>query len=135
MKTVFADTNFFLSFLVRNEAVQKKKARELFEGALRGEVSLITSSLVLFEIDWVLYSTYRADKGKRLNKLQEILNFPFLKLDDLQICAEAITLARRTALELQDCYNLAYAKIHGCEELATFDKKLLSYLKREPLAP
>jgi predicted nucleic-acid-binding protein len=53
-----------------------------------------------------------------------MLELRFIELKERDILVHALTLFERTNLDLEDCYNLFYAKTHRVNEFKTFDKKL-----------
>lgn len=123
---IFVDTNYFLRFLLRDIDEQHIKAKNLFLSASEGKTDLITSTIVIFEIYWVLGSYYGKNKSDIVKILQKILNLNFIKLDERQILVESIILFNKTSLDLEDCYNIYYAKFRGIKTdfFKTFDKKL-----------
>ena len=55
---IFADTNVFLRFFIRDVESFYHKANDLFEKTESGQVKLETSYMVIAEIVWVLESYY-----------------------------------------------------------------------------
>jgi predicted nucleic-acid-binding protein len=121
---MFIDTNYFLRYLLNDIPQQHIKVIELFEEASEGDIKLLTSSLVLFEISWVLRSVYQLNKDQLLVALQSILKLSFIRMDERDIFFQALDLFDKTNLSLEDCYNIFYAREAGVKEFKTFDKKL-----------
>lgn len=53
---VFVDTNVFLRFLTNDDPIKAKRVEALFRQAIKGQIQLITSLLVMAEIVWTLES-------------------------------------------------------------------------------
>lgn len=120
----FVDTNYFLRFLLRDVHNQHLEVKNLFLLASEGKTDLITSTIVIFEIYWALSSYYEKNKNDIVKVLQKILNLNFIKLDERQILLDSVVLFNKTSLDLEDCYNVCYAKSKGIRSFKTFDKKL-----------
>lgn len=121
---IFIDTNFFLRFLLKDIKNQYLKAKEIFKKGARGEDSLITSVIVIFEVFWVLNSTYKFDRAKLSQAIGAILDMTFIQLEERSILQQALRLYRGTNLSLGDCYNIEFAKNMGVKAFKTFDVKL-----------
>lgn len=121
---IFVDTNYFLRYLLNDIDEQYQKAKELFLAGSEGKISLTTSPLVFFEIFWVLRSFYNLNKENCIIALRSILKLSFIQLDERNILMDAVILFEKTSLDLEDCYNLYYAKLSNIDSFKTFDKKL-----------
>ncbi|SRR5258708_540454 len=121
---IFIDTNYFLRFLLNDVSDQHKKVKELFLTGSEGKENLITSTIVFFEIYWVLSSYYEKEKTEIVKVLDNILKLTFIKLDEREILISSIQLFQNANLDLEDCYNLYFAKAQNVKEFKTFDKKL-----------
>lgn len=121
---IFVDTNYFLRYLLNDIDDQHKQAKELFLAGSEGKVSLTTSSLVFFEIFWVLHSVYNLSREDCIIALNNILKLSFIQMDDRNILMDTVMLFSKTNLDLEDCYNLYFAKLRKVKLFKTFDKKL-----------
>ena len=124
MKKYFIDTNYFLRFLLKDDEKQFNIVYSLFQKAINGEIQLFTSVVVFFEIYWVLSSFYKKKKNKIIEFLKNILKLTFIDFENKTILEEAIIFFQKFNLDLEDCYNLAYAKLKKANEFNTFDKIL-----------
>jgi len=124
MKKYFIDTNYFLRFLLKDDEKQFNIVYSLFQKAINGEIQLFTSVVVFFEIYWVLSSFYKKKKNKIIEFLKNILRLTFIDFENKTILEEAIIFFQKFNLDLEDCYNLAYAKLKKANEFTTFDKIL-----------
>lgn len=121
---IFVDTNYFLRFLICDIEEQYQEVRKLFEKGISQKTKLFTSSVVLFEIYWVLSSFYQNKKKGLVTKLTEILGLKFIKIKEREFLEKAIKLFSQSSLSLEDAYNLVYSQKNKALEFATFDKKL-----------
>jgi len=124
MKKCFIDTNYFLRFLLKDDEKQFNIVYSLFQKGINGEIQLFTSVVVFFEIYWVLSSFYKKKKNKIIEFLKNILKLTFIDFENKTILEEAIIFFQKFNLDLEDCYNLAYAKLKKANEFNTFDKIL-----------
>lgn len=120
----FVDTNYFLRFLLNDINKQHLEAKQLFLEASEGKVKLFTSTIVFFEIYWVLSSYYEKNKQEMVDSLQKILDLNFIVLKEKQILSNCLNRFKKTNLDLEDCYNIAYAKVRVAKVFKTFDVKL-----------
>ncbi len=121
---IFVDTNYFLRFLLKDINNQYLEVKKLFLKASEGKEKLFTSTIVIFEINWVLSSVYKKSKGERAQTLQKVIALKFIDLAERQILSDSMVVFQNTSLDLEDCYNLAYAKARVAKEFRTFDIKL-----------
>jgi len=119
----FIDTNYFLSLLL-DRAPQSNKVREFIKDAHTKNVELFTNEIVLFEIKWVLATHYNKSKLEVITLLEKILSLSVIKIKNKKIFSQALDIHKINNLELEDCYNLAYAQKLGASHFKTFDKKL-----------
>lgn len=125
---IFIDTNYFLRFLLNDVSSQHELVKELFKKGARGKEKLFTSTIVIFEVFWVLSSFYKKTKQETIKVLRGLLEMSFIKLEESLIFDRALDIYEESSLEFEDCYNIAYAKKNKMTEFASFDKKLVKYL-------
>lgn len=126
---IFIDTNYFLRFLRDDVQTQSAVVKELFIASAQGKKELFTSTIVFFEIYWVMSSFYKHDKKSVISILQKILQLHFIEIEDRKILAKSLQRFSSSSVELEDCYNLEYAKSRKMTSFATFDKKLLKQVE------
>ena len=120
---IFVDANYFLRFL-DDSSEHHETAKELFLEAAQGKKSCITSTVVLFEVYWVLKSFYGLGRTELATKMESLLKMEFIGLPDRHIAQRAVRRFSTGTLALEDCFHLENANELGCSEIATFDKKL-----------
>lgn len=125
---IFIDTNYFLRFLLDDVSLQNEKVKELFKKGAAGKEKLFTSTVVIFEVFWVLSSFYKKKKHETIKVLRGLLEMSFIKLEESLIFDSALDIYEESSLEFEDCYNIAYAKSNNMTKFASFDKKLVKYL-------
>jgi len=124
---IFVDTNYFLRFLLKDVEKEFRQAGELIRSGAEGKTQLFTSTIVFFEIYWVLSSYYGKNKVQLLNTLEQIIGLEFIFLAERLILQDSLKLFSASNLSLEDCYNLSYAKARKAEGFKTFDKKLAKF--------
>ena len=124
MKRIFVDTNYFLRFLRDDGQKQAEIVRALFEKAVTDEVVIFTSILVFFELYWVTKSVYKKNKLEVIHLLKKFLSMHFVQIEEKEQLNEAVILYEKRNIELEDCYNLSFAKYRRAQVFATFDKKI-----------
>ena len=128
MKSYFIDTNYFLRLLLKDDEKQFKEAYLIFQQAVNQEIKIFTSTIVFFEIYWVLSSFYKKDKLKIIKYLKKILKIDFLEIENRFILRETINIFEKHNLDLEDCFNISYANNLNVDKFSTFDKKINSLL-------
>lgn len=121
---IFVDTNYFLRFLIEDNKEQLQIAKKLFLDGAKGALVLITSTVVIFEIYWVLKTYYQKSKKEIIKVLQKILKMNFVRIDERDLLLQTLNLYKENNLSLEDCYNLCYSKDNNIETFETFDIKL-----------
>ena len=121
--TLFVDTNVFLRFLTNDDPAKAKRAEALFARAVRGQVSLTTSLLVMAEMIWTLESFYGLDKPDVAHKVTTILNTPNLACPEAPAIRLALDLYVQQNIDFIDAYHAFYLKDEGLDRIVTFDRK------------
>lgn len=132
MKKIFVDTNIFLRFLTADEPEKYKRCRELFEKAVHGEISLITSDMVVAELIWTLASFYRVPKEEIIEKISIIVNTPNISIPNKRLIMDTLVLFSQKSIDYIDAYNAVLAKYYNCEQIFSYDKHFdrIEYLRR-----
>lgn len=119
----FVDTNVFLRFLTRDDPTKADKARNLFIRAVKGEVRLITSVMVIAEIVWTLESFYGLEKRDIADKVEKILNTPNLECRKGPILFQALDFYASKNVDFIDAYHAFLLKQQGITRIVTYDRK------------
>ena len=128
---IFVDTNYFLRFLIDDNFQHAEEAKKLFLDAARGNLELVTSTIVVFEIYWVFKSFYQKSKTDIAEILQKVLGMNFIRLDERDLLQSALDFFKAQNLSLEDCYNLNFALNKRTKIFKTFDAKLAKVFSSE----
>lgn len=120
---VFADTNLFLRFLTNDIPEQAEAIEQLLRRAGKGELSLVTSNLVVAEIVWTLESYYHLPPAAVQEKVLAMLNTPGLEIDEGDLILQAILWHVEKSVDFIDAYNAAWMLAHGVRSISTFDRR------------
>ena len=121
---IFIDTNYFLRYFLKDIPSQYQDAKELFMKAATGKIKLFTSTIVFFELYWVLLSFYEKEKTDIIIVLKDVLEMSFVEIGDHVLLEEVVNVYQSVNFDLEDCYNLVYASSSKAQDFKTFDKKL-----------
>ncbi|MFH1280007.1 MAG: PIN domain-containing protein [Candidatus Beckwithbacteria bacterium] len=122
-KKYFLDTNIFLRFLLNDHSTLSPKAKKYFNLLSNNQVILISNSLVIAEVVWVLKSFYKYSHIKVNNSLTPLLSHKNLKINDKPSIFKTLDLCQRKNLDFVDAYIHIEASKRKIK-LITFDKKL-----------
>jgi predicted nucleic-acid-binding protein len=125
----FVDTNLFLRYLTNDVPAQANAVEELLARAVAGEIVLVTNSLVIAEIVWVLDSFYQQSRADIRDKVLAILNTPGLKVVDGDLVLQAIVWFAKEGVDFIDAYNAAWLLAQGMDVAYTFDRKHFARLE------
>ena len=120
---IFVDTNYLLRFLLRDNEGQYRESKQLLLDAAAGKVKLTSSTVVFFEIVWVLRSVYLKDKHALEQVLRKVLSLN-IEFSDYELLTDSINLFAKNNLSLEDCYNIAFARDNKAVGFKTFDIRL-----------
>ncbi|MBL7036323.1 PIN domain-containing protein [Candidatus Microgenomates bacterium] len=125
---IFIDTNFFLRYFLDDVNSQSEEAKDLFLRASDGEFKLFTSTIVLFEVYWVLLGQFKKNKQKIGNVMDKLLSMKFIDIENSDLLEKAMVYYKTTNLGLVDVYNIVYSRSKNAREFKTFDKDLIKKL-------
>lgn len=121
---IFIDTNYFLRLFIDESSQQHKKVTTFFFKAATEKNAYMTSTLVIFEVYWVLKRFYKLEKHKLIGAIEAIMKMNFIVYEDRLILLKALSRFSQCSLSLEDCFHLELAKTAHCTDIATFDTKL-----------
>jgi predicted nucleic-acid-binding protein len=125
---VFVDTNLLLRYLTNDVPAQADAVEALLRQAAASEITLVSNSLVMAELVWVLESVYRQSRAAIQDKLLAILNTPGLELVDADLLLQAITWYVEEGVDFIDAYNAAWLLAQDMQVAYTFDRRHFSRL-------
>ena len=128
-ETIFADTNLFLRFLTKDVPDQAKVVHQLLQQAARGEISLITTSMVIAEVVWTLESFYKETNENIQQMVLSFLNTPGLEVDNGKLVIRALRWYVDKNIDFIDAYNAAWMETHEINTIYTFDQNHFSRIE------
>lgn len=125
---IFVDTNYFIRLIEKEDVDQHDAVEKLFLKGAKNEIDLGSSSVVFFEIYWLMKTFYKKEKNDLVAILKMVQDMTFIKWENGKLLAEAVEMMEKINFDLEDAYNLAYARKVGASEMASFDKNLVKML-------
>ena len=125
-KKFFVDTNIFLRYLINDNQAISDKIERTFKKASLGEILLITNSLVIIEIIFVLESYYDKSKKEIETAILKIMNTNGLEVKDSDIVLDALNFYVSKNIDFVDAYNAFFMKEYILTDILTLDKKHFS---------
>ena len=133
METTFVDTNIFLRYLTKDDPSRYEKCREMFKKAMKGDIAITTSGMVIAELVWTLLSYYKVPKAEVIEKVTVIVGTKNLSIPDKHIVADALVLYARKNMDFIDAYNAVFMRYHGLREIYSYDEdfELMEDIQRQ----
>ena len=133
METKFVDTNIFLRYLTKDDPSRYEKCKEMFKKAMKGEIAITTSAMVIAELVWTLLSYYKVPKAEVVEKVTVIVGTKNLSIPDKHIVADALVLYARKNIDFIDAYNAIFMRYHGLCEIYSYDEdfELIEDIQRQ----
>lgn len=122
-ETVFADTNLFLRYLTNDIPEQADAVEKIIHRAAKGQVNLVTTSMVIAEIVWTLESYYELEKTEIQNMVLGILNTNGLDVVDSDHILQAIIPYAEKNVDFIDAFNAAWMNKNNISKACTFGQK------------
>lgn len=126
---VFVDANVFLRYLTNDVPTQAAAAEQLFRDAAAGRVQLVTNTMVLAELVWVMESFYGLPKLDVQQRALAVATMEGLHLPGADMVVDALFDYVEKNVDFIDAYNVAWARLHAVGSIVTFDTK---HLRRFP---
>lgn len=129
---VFVDANVFIRYLIVDDEEKAERCRKLFEKAVKGEIKLFSTTLIIAEIIWVLTKVYKWTKEEVCQNIKLILNTPNIKFAEKSLLRRAIDEYAANNIDFIDVYHAEIMRSRGVSTLYSYDKDFenLSDLKR-----
>lgn len=124
MQRVVVDANVFLSTLVHRNDEQRAAAKALLLKAEDGELQVILPQFVIFEIVYVLQSTYRIPASELAPMLRDLIALPGVLVIDECPWKRVLDTWPSPLPSLADASIVAVAASSRYDAIATFDRKL-----------
>jgi len=124
VQRIVVDANVLLSFIVDRDEKQRGAARALLQHAADGELVAIVPHFVIFEVVYVLQSTYRIAAADINPMIRDLIALPGLLLIDDCPWKRTLDSWPDPLSSLADAAIAAVALTNGYDAVATFDRKL-----------
>lgn len=118
------DTNILIRLLVRDDPAQTFLVDQLIQDAIEAGESCFVGDAVLCEVEWVLESSYRAQREDVLAAMQELIAQEIFVFDDREAFRQAIDSYQRGKAEFSDFLIGAKGQARGARVTYTFDRAL-----------
>jgi predicted nucleic acid-binding protein len=128
MRRVVVDANVLLSFIVDRNEKQRAVVKALLLQAEEGELVAIVPQFVVFEVVYVLQSTYRIPSGEIKSMIRDLIGLPGVLLIDECPWKRVMDLWPSPLPSIADAALAAIAANNRYDAVATFDRKLAKRL-------
>ncbi|CAG0993863.1 hypothetical protein ARNL5_03464 [Anaerolineae bacterium] len=129
MNRCFVDTNLFIRYLTNDDPAKADRVEKLLDDAARGDVSLVTTEMVMAEVVWVLESAYGLKNIDVAHLIRGILATPGLEIINGHLVSRGLEFYETHTIDFIDGYIAAVMERQGITELFSFDRKHVSRLK------
>ena len=118
----FLDTNILLRHLVSGDEQKALACRDLFLRVERGDETVVTSDLVVFETVFVLQSRrqYGLSRERIRQLLEPIIALRGLRLPRKGLYEKVFDLYCQQGISFADAYNAAYMEARGITEVYSY---------------
>lgn len=117
------DTNVLARLLLRDDAAQAERARQLFDANQDNDAALFISDVVAAELAWLLRSRYALGRAAIAGALHALLGNATIAWQSRPAVTAALGLFEaQPGADFADCLLVAQAQAAGCEATATFDQ-------------
>lgn len=122
MRKYLVDTNIFLRYLTNDEPVLAGRIEKVFSDCREGKLKLVTTTMVISELEWTLRSFYRLSREAVSERIEAVLALPGLRVvDQGHDLSVALELYRQKSVDWVDILNYQVAKKLGIAVLS-YDK-------------
>ena len=129
MQRIVVDANALLSFIVDRNEEQRAIVRALLLRARDGELVAIVPQFVVFEVVYVLQSTYRIPSDEVKPMIRDLVGLPGVLLIDECPWKRVMDFWPSPFPSIADAAIVAIAANNRYDAVATFDQKLSKRLK------
>jgi len=121
MTTYYLDANVLLRFLLQDNKSLARQAESYLTKAKKGQIQLIITPQVIFEINYVLQKVYELKKSQIIDYLSVLVKTPYLQVESRQVLINSLKTYTQTNINLVDIYLFHLAKSQNAQVLS-FDK-------------
>lgn len=129
MQHVVADANVFISFFVERNEKQRAAAKAFLLGAGNGDFAAVIPQFVLFEIVYVLQTSYSVSGVDVANVIKDATAMPGILVTDDCPWTQVFEYWPDPLRSISDAAIVALAVANRYDYVATFDQKLARRMK------
>lgn len=122
MRAKFVDTNIFIEVFVRDSGSKSNLSNTL----LSDSTGLMTTDIVISEIEWVMRSGYKEDRKTISVCLRKILSSD-IYIDNKKVLINTLNFYENHKVDWTDCLNMFLIKDQGITDVYSYDKGLKIY--------
>lgn len=119
------DTNVLLRYLLKDDEEQTPRAVAFIRGTADRDEKLFLSHVVLCEVTWVLKAACSLPKPDIVEVLKNLIRTAQFVVEEPDLAARALNRYEVGRADFADYIIAERSNEAGCEQVATFDKKLL----------
>lgn len=125
----YLDTNVILRLIIKDNLDQLKVITDLFNKVSTKKVKLFSSTLAIFETEWVLRSFYKFEKNDIVELLKKILSIKEINFSETEILNLTLENMSKNSLGLEDNYHISYSIFNNLD-FFSFDEKANKVYKK-----
>lgn len=135
MSIYIIDTNALISFVTDRNPEQQKQMAEIFESAARMKCKVCCPQNVITEFVYVMEKIYKVSPATTQEMVKAFLVLPGIEILHYLDYKTLFTLWPRPINDFADAIVASICQTHKSAIIATFDKKLISTLKKMGVSP
>src|SRR5215212_10567002 len=122
--TGFVDTNVIIRYMTKDEPTMAAAAKQLFEQAELGTVTITTCEAVITEVVYILSSKalYNVSRDEIKKHLRNFLRMKGLKIVNKSVYLRALDIYATTNLDFVDALGIEHTRHADLTLLWTFDQ-------------
>ncbi|MGI8644138.1 MAG: PIN domain-containing protein [Thermomicrobiales bacterium] len=117
----FVDTSVLLRLLLRDDEAKAEQTVALLLRMERGEITLATSHLVIFETIFTLQRRHGTDRSRIREIMRPIIDQRNLLVPDKPVLRRALDLYVTHRIAFADAYNAAEMESRGIDQIYAWD--------------
>lgn len=122
MARPFLDTNILLRHLLQDHPDHSPRSTALLDRVRRGELTVHTSDIVVFETVFALQRAHRVPRVEIAATLLPLLELPGILLPGKRQYRQAFELYLTGPLGFADCYHVVTMRRTGIDQILSFDR-------------
>lgn len=122
MPQPFIDTNIFLRHLTGEPEDQAQKATAYFEKIEQGELKVVTTLAVMFEVVFTLERYYKRSKSEIRDLVLPLLELPDVKIEGKQSLQKIFSIYIDKNISFIDAYHVVFMEKEGLDQVVSFDR-------------